>query len=101
MTTTGTHRRRFLTEEREWLPLLEEFDLRQLREGFVAQGVSPQTAGGLVWFLADQASPDLSRGQSPNTRTRYRAILGALDIAAVRRAAARAIPGLFNSALAA
>lgn len=90
-------RRRYHGEE-EWLPLLEELGPSALRRGYIVCGVPPQVAGNLVWFLEDQLT--LDRTQTGMTRTRYRRILADLDPDEVARAA-RAIPGQFNSRLAA
>jgi hypothetical protein len=84
-------RRRAYRGEQEWFDLLEQFGHRPLRAGFIAAGISPQTAGGLVWFLDDQRN--LDRTQTQQSRTRYRAMLSTLDKAQVAAAAKRAFPG--------
>jgi len=91
----GAKRRRTYAGEELWFPLLEDFGPSALRRGLIGVGVSPQVAGGLVWFLEDQLL--LARTQTDHTRTRYRRVLAELDPAKVARAAKQAIPGLFNS----
>jgi hypothetical protein len=88
-------RRRTYRGEEEWFELLEQFGHRPLRAAFIQAGISPQVAGGLVWFLDDQMA--LERTQTDKSRVRYRSILTTLDKAQVAAAAKRAFPGLFNS----
>jgi hypothetical protein len=54
-------------------------------------GLSPQVAGGIVWFLDDQRH--LDRHQTDQSRVRYREALARLDPADVRVLANRSIPG--------
>jgi hypothetical protein len=77
--------RRYYRGEERWFPLLEELGHQDLRDGFIAAGVAPQVAGGLVWFLDDQMR--LTRHQSESSRNRYRRLLETLDSSKVRKLA--------------
>lgn len=81
-------RRRTYAGEEEWLGLFEELGHARMRRGFIGVGVSPQVAGGLVWFLEDQLT--LDRTQNAATRVRYRRVLAELDPEKVREEANRA-----------
>lgn len=87
-------RARYNGEER-WFSLLDDLGPRKLREGFIANGVTPAIAGAVVWFIDDQRR--LERRQTDTSRTRYRRILAELDPDTV----SRAIPGLISSPVAA
>ena len=73
--------RRTFGAESAWFPVLDALGPRGLRRALIAAGLSPQVAGGVVWFLDDQRHLDRAQGQS--TRTRYRRALDGLDPAAV------------------
>lgn len=88
---TEIRRRRTYRGEDAWFELLDRFGFRALRAGFVACGVTPQVAGGIVWFLDDQRM--LDRSQTDSTRNRYRQILATLSPSEVAKAAAEAFPG--------
>jgi hypothetical protein len=87
--------RRTFNGEEAWFPLLEDLGHRGLRVALIEAGLTPQLAGGVVWFLDDQRH--LDRHQSDKSRNRYRRELDELDPDAIRALARRAIPGLFNS----
>jgi len=87
-------RRTYRGEER-WFELLDVLGHRALRNAFIAEGVSPQTAMGLVFFIDDQRH--LDRHQTQQSRTRYRRQLEGLDLATVAELANRAIPGQRDS----
>jgi hypothetical protein len=92
--------RRTYHGEQEWFEVLEDVGPSALRRALIATGVTPRVAGNLVWFLEDQLLLDRHQGES--SRNRYRAELAELDLDQVRKVAAKlAIPGQFNSPLAA
>lgn len=95
MEATPTLRRYYRGEEL-YFELLEEVGHRRLRAAFMAGGVTAQVAGGLVWFIEDQAQ--LDRHQDAKSRTRYRAILANLDPAHIAKLASGAIPGYVKRA---
>lgn len=86
--------RRTYRGEEEWFPLLHQVGHRALRQGFIAVGVTPAKAAGLVFFLDDQAN--LDRHQSEPSRVNYRRQLERLDRDRVAELS-RAIPGQRDS----
>ena len=87
-------KRRTYRGEEKWFPLLEELRHTRLRLALIDAGVSPQVAGGIVWFI--EAQQTLPRHQTGPSRTRYRQTLAELDPEQVLDIG-RAIPGQFNS----
>ena len=86
--------RRTYRGEEEWFELLEELGPFTMRRALIAAGETPTVAGNLVWFLDEQVT--LDRHLTERSRVRYRQALAELDPEKVR-AAARSIPGWFNS----
>jgi hypothetical protein len=68
-----------------WAELLDDVGPTALRGAFIDAGVAPQVAGGLVFFIDDQARGE--RHVNSSTAARYRRTLRGLSPARLRRRA--------------